>query len=52
MTAVELKLAGYIECSSLTQENLKEVFDEAITIVLEKRSKPTIKKRKKKCRIL
>lgn len=47
----ELKGFKYIECSSLTQEGLKQVFDEAIRCVLIKRHTSTLKK-KKACIIL
>ncbi len=30
----ELSLAGYVECSALTQKGLKQVFDEAARIVV------------------
>lgn len=38
----------YIECSALTQEGLKMVFDEAIRAVLM----PTTKQRRRKCFLL
>ena len=47
--AAELGAAKYIECSALTQENQKRIFDEAITIALaaqEKGKKPAEKKRR------
>lgn len=43
---------AYIECSAKTQENLKQVFDEAIQIVLKGRSSSQRKKEAKKCLIL
>jgi cell division control protein 42 len=46
MTQIQAK--GYMECSALTQEGLKAVFDEAIRAAL---SKPAEKK-KVKCTIL
>jgi len=48
--ADELKAYKYLECSALTQEGLKTVFDEAIRCVLEYQNKPT--KKKNKCTIL
>ena len=35
----EINAAGYIECSSLSQENLKNLFDEAIRIAINSRKK-------------
>jgi Ras-related C3 botulinum toxin substrate 1 len=46
----ELKGQRYMECSSRTQEGLKQVFDAAIQIVLASRNAPT--KPKSKCLIL
>ena len=42
----------YFECSALTQEGLKEVFDEATKIALKKREKPTVRKRKTACTLI
>lgn len=46
----ELKGFKYLECSALTQEGLKQVFDEAIRCVLINQAKP--KGERKKCLIL
>ena len=44
----KLNLYNYIECSALTQKNLKSVFDEAIRAVLKHREKSKEKASKKK----
>lgn len=49
--AKELRAHKSLECSALTQEGLKQVFDEAIRCVMEQNAKPK-KKGGKKCTIL
>eukprot|EP00042_Codosiga_hollandica_P021319 m.73747 g.73747 ORF g.73747 m.73747 type:complete len:186 (-) comp50305_c0_seq4:172-729(-) len=41
--AKDLNIVKYIECSALTQKNLKNVFDEAIKAVVNKSQKPSKK---------
>ena len=48
--ARELGAYKYIECSALTQQGLKGVFDDAIRCVLDMQRKP--KKKKAKCTLL
>ncbi|KAI9145024.1 GTP binding protein Cdc42 [Paraphysoderma sedebokerense] len=45
----ELGVVKYVECSALTQQGLKNVFDEAIVAALEPPSKP---KKKGKCVVM
>ncbi|EUC41270.1 hypothetical protein COCMIDRAFT_29921 [Bipolaris oryzae ATCC 44560] len=52
MVAKEIRAQKYLECSALTQRNLKSVFDEAIRAVLSPRAPPSAAKNKKKCTIL
>jgi Ras-related C3 botulinum toxin substrate 1 len=49
--AKEIKAQKYLECSALTQRNLKSVFDEAIRAVLSPRPVQS-KATKKKCVLL
>ena len=44
--ADELEAAGYLECSALTQEGLKDVFDEAIRCAIKHQKPPAPKKKK------
>ncbi|PBP15956.1 hypothetical protein BUE80_DR013308 [Diplocarpon rosae] len=51
IAAKDIRAHKYLECSALTQRNLKSVFDEAIRAVLSPRPQPT-KKKSSKCAIL
>ena len=43
---------GYVECSALTKQGLKDVFDEAMLAVLDPRDVKPEKKRSRRCVIL
>lgn len=47
MLILSIRARRYLECSALTQKNLKSVFDEAIRAVLQPAAPP--KKSKKVC---
>ncbi|EDV29306.1 Ras-related C3 botulinum toxin substrate 1 [Trichoplax sp. H2] len=49
--AKKIGAVNYVECSALSKKGLKEVFDEAINIVLYKDVAPA-KKKKKHCKVL
>jgi GTPase SAR1 family protein len=49
--AEELGAAKYLECSALTQQGLKAVFDEAIKTAMQSREKPK-DKGGKKCAVM
>ncbi len=42
--AKELKMKKYIECSACTQHNVKQVFDEAVRVIISANSAPAKKK--------
>jgi hypothetical protein len=50
--ATELGALGYLECSALTQQGLKMVFDSAIKGALEAMERPATSKKNKKCTIM
>ena len=50
-TGKELGAARVMECSAKTQHGLKDVFDEAVKVVLSDRAKPS-RKQKKGCTLL
>lgn len=52
LVAKEIKAEAYLECSALTQRNLKKVFDTAIQAVLNPKPKQNTDKKKPKCVIL
>ena len=52
LLAQDLKAAAYLECSALTQQGLKAVFDTAIQTALAARDEGGAKKDKKKCAIV
>ena len=47
----EIRAVNYVECSALTQEGVRDVFNEAVKVVLHPPGKPK-KKRRKRCSIL
>ena len=50
--AKELGAFGYYECSALTQDNLKYVFDQAIRCVIMEEAKAQKKKNQFTCTIM
>ena len=50
--AKSVKAAKYMECSALTREGVKNVFDEAIFQHLEEVNNPKIPKKKRLCSLL
>lgn len=50
--AKEIGAVKYVECSALTQEGLKDVFDEAIMAALYPASSKSSAKKKSKCSII
>ena len=47
--AKEIGAKSYVECSARTQKGLKQVFDDAIRVVLKPETAPDKKKQKKPC---
>lgn len=50
--AAELGAMAYLECSALTQQGLKTVFDNAIKGAMEAMGRPATKQKKQKCLIM
>ena len=50
--AKEINAAKFLECSALTQQGLKQVFDECIRAVVVPAQKPQKKKKKATCNLL
>jgi len=50
--AKDTKASRFVECSALTQVGVKQVFEEAIRVVFERRAAPTNKKKQMACVLL